>query len=44
MGERDDLQPPHPAELEKQIDNQVSRNAEEMGNTDFLEVGDQVIA
>ena len=37
------LERPRATELEEQIDDQISRNAEEMGNADLLEISDEVI-
>jgi hypothetical protein len=41
---RNDLERPRATELEEQIDDQISRNAEEVGNADLLEIRDEVIA
>src|SRR5262245_20978595 len=40
---RNDLERPRATELEKQIDDQISRNAEEVENADLLEISDEVI-
>ena len=44
MRQCNDLERVRATELEEQIDDQISRDAEEMGNADLLEISDKVIA
>ena len=44
VGQRDDPEGPPAAEAEKETDHEVARDAEEVGHTDFCEVGDEKVA